>query len=1011
MSAVFNILVKVDAKEAKAGAEQVKGVLTELGGAASRATGAVAGLWAAFAIKDAIEGLGAVVQHYQDIQNKLRVVTNGTADLNNVSKETLSIALETRTAWSATVTLFSRISQNAQDLNLGQRQILDFTKQVNQAVVVSGATAQEAQAALIQLSQGMASGTLRGDELRSVMEQLPIVADVIAKKFGATRGELRALGREGKLSSKLIIEAFHEASADLEEKFGKTIPTLSQSWQEFGDRATEAIGKIDAKIGASRALTKLLDVMGQSVSLLGEGVSGAIGASSPVFDAVQDAEASNAAYEHAKKFDENMKHSMDRVADITKMVEGLQAAGVKITFPTELAGKITQLSVITNDLFGYTIPQDFDETAKHVAEVEKALDKLVEKEHMQQINHEAQLLWETQSNSNKLLEAAEDHWDKIRDKIRQSKNLLEALVKAGPPVPQAPGWSWQGGMGSAMNNMTTPSWALPQKSNDPWNQQGSGEYEENPLLASAMKKYTKQDAWEMIKSLTEATRELDNSQEFLGKRLTEVQKKFSEQIEKQYELKALLDAGKISWEMYTMAMGKAKSDGMKDFYTYSPNPQRQRTLDAKGDVNLEPKINQWGDFVKDSARRTGAEREAAMALREQALERKAIDLELEDLQARRDLEDQTKDLTADINTYSKAIEQQNAVIQKLTGPQQQYILHMKIITAAVRDNNLSEERAVVLRAMEYADYVKQDAVMSKLKGQYADHAAFVAQLDYAKAHNNITSAQYIRLLTEENEAMSKANGDKYDSFLAKKDRDKYGMVDGKVITDLRTQMAAFRDDILNTSDSIVTAIKGSADALSKMIVNAAETGKLAWRDMLTGMIHLMNELIVELLKAALLKALLTKGVGAGVPSLPGGGASVPGSDAWINGGGFASGGSYRVGGSGGPDSVRTVFDLTPGEMVYFQPPGGPVTRPKAGPSYDIAEYGTLIGILIALGTVLKAQSAANGNGSKNNRPSVSVHNHWDRRELLSALDTPEGHTAVVNVARKNPGVYGALLKK
>jgi hypothetical protein len=71
---------------------------------------------------------------------------------------------------------------------------------------------------------------LRGDELRSIMEQLPMVADIIARHLGVTRGELWALGHQGKITSLDLVEAFRDAREEIEERFGKFVPTLAQGF-------------------------------------------------------------------------------------------------------------------------------------------------------------------------------------------------------------------------------------------------------------------------------------------------------------------------------------------------------------------------------------------------------------------------------------------------------------------------------------------------------------------------------------------------------------------------------------------------------------------------------------------------------------------------------------------------------------------------------------------------------------------------------------------------------------
>src|SRR5690606_13151453 len=107
---------------------------------------------------------------YTNMVNRLRLVTDGTANLNRVTAELFDVANETRTTFEATATLYARVALSTKQLGYSQRDLIDFVKGVNQAVTLSGVTAQEAQAAMIQFSQGLAKGRLDGDELRSVLE-------------------------------------------------------------------------------------------------------------------------------------------------------------------------------------------------------------------------------------------------------------------------------------------------------------------------------------------------------------------------------------------------------------------------------------------------------------------------------------------------------------------------------------------------------------------------------------------------------------------------------------------------------------------------------------------------------------------------------------------------------------------------------------------------------------------------------------------------------------------------
>ena len=237
------LLIQVDEK----GARVVEGRLDKLGKTAGRSQKGVSLLRRGLAGLATTATIGAVLKlgdSFTELQNKLRVVTSGTGNLNRVTNDLLTISRQTRSSVENNAALFSRLSLATKDLGTSQKEVLDFTKSLNQATIISGASAEEARNAIIQLSQGLASGALRGDELRSVLEQLPVVADVIATELGVTRGELRELGKQGAITADVVLKAFRNARGELEGKFGKTIPTLAQAFTVLRSQVTVTFGRL-----------------------------------------------------------------------------------------------------------------------------------------------------------------------------------------------------------------------------------------------------------------------------------------------------------------------------------------------------------------------------------------------------------------------------------------------------------------------------------------------------------------------------------------------------------------------------------------------------------------------------------------------------------------------------------------------------------------------------------------------------------------------------------------------
>lgn len=261
----------IDIRVREDGSRVVKRNLEDLDPAARKAASGIDFL------KKALASLGGVLaarelltlmNTYENLQNRLRSTGLEAQNLTGVYKALLQISNETRSSVEGSIELYSRLAVSTKELGVSQQDLIQFTKSLNQAILLSGASAQEAQAGIIQLSQGIASGTLRGDELRSVLEQLPAVADVIAKSLGVTRGQLRQMGEDGKITAQTILTAFAQARGELDERFAKSVPTLSQSFQVLKNNVLDLVGAWDKASGLSTAISKGLMLLANNLDTI-----------------------------------------------------------------------------------------------------------------------------------------------------------------------------------------------------------------------------------------------------------------------------------------------------------------------------------------------------------------------------------------------------------------------------------------------------------------------------------------------------------------------------------------------------------------------------------------------------------------------------------------------------------------------------------------------------------------------------------------------------------------------
>lgn len=203
-----------------------------------------------------VAGLAKLADSLTNIRNKLKLVTESTDTLNAVQNALFQISQDTRTSFEANGVVFARLARSTTSLGLTFQELLDITQGLAQAIAISGAQSQEAKNALIQFSQGLAAGALTGDELRSVVEQLPALANAIGAEFGKTGGELiafaKAAGNDRILKLERVIRGVQKALPGFADAFSKLTITTEQAFVKFNNSLALFIGGLakSTEVGA-----------------------------------------------------------------------------------------------------------------------------------------------------------------------------------------------------------------------------------------------------------------------------------------------------------------------------------------------------------------------------------------------------------------------------------------------------------------------------------------------------------------------------------------------------------------------------------------------------------------------------------------------------------------------------------------------------------------------------------------------------------------------------------------
>lgn len=207
----------------------------------------------------AVQSAGQIIQlanAWQELQNKLRLVTSSQDELNTAMDSIYKIAQKTNQAIDPVATTYQRFAQNAEALGLSQKDIAEVTETVAKAIAISGASAAAAEASLTQFGQALASGVLRGDEFNSVMEQTPGLAMAIAEGMGVPLGALRALAADGKITADILVQALKRAGDSVEQQFNTRVVTAGQAWQNMQNSVQRAVGEFDQATGVSTTLAQ-----------------------------------------------------------------------------------------------------------------------------------------------------------------------------------------------------------------------------------------------------------------------------------------------------------------------------------------------------------------------------------------------------------------------------------------------------------------------------------------------------------------------------------------------------------------------------------------------------------------------------------------------------------------------------------------------------------------------------------------------------------------------------------
>lgn len=230
--------------------EEVENQTRRTGGAAesmkSKFMHAAAAVGAALSIKNIIGLADAMTQ----TEARLNLITGDLEKTAALQDQIMASANRSRAAYQSTADAVAKMGIMAKDAFNNTDELVAFTELINKQFTIAGASAAGQEAAMMQLTQAMASGVLRGEELNSIFEQAPTIIQTIADHLGVSVGEIRAMAAEGQITAQVVKDAMLSSADEINAQFSAMPYTFSQVWTMMQNILLEAFGPLIQVIGA-----------------------------------------------------------------------------------------------------------------------------------------------------------------------------------------------------------------------------------------------------------------------------------------------------------------------------------------------------------------------------------------------------------------------------------------------------------------------------------------------------------------------------------------------------------------------------------------------------------------------------------------------------------------------------------------------------------------------------------------------------------------------------------------
>ena len=202
------------------------------------------------------------------INARLNLMNDGFQTTNELSEMIYQSALRSKAAYSDTADAVGKMGMNAGNAFSSNQELIAFTEQVNKQFKIGGASAQEQSNAMVQLTQAMAAGVLRGQDLNSILAAAPGIARTIEESMGWASGSIKQYAEDGKVTAQVVKNALLDMADQTNQKFESIPMTLSDAMTQAQNIVQHEVKQMAQSWNDFIRTDQGQEILGEAISLL-----------------------------------------------------------------------------------------------------------------------------------------------------------------------------------------------------------------------------------------------------------------------------------------------------------------------------------------------------------------------------------------------------------------------------------------------------------------------------------------------------------------------------------------------------------------------------------------------------------------------------------------------------------------------------------------------------------------------------------------------------------------------